>query len=259
MTATPRVSVVLPLRDAAATLADALHSLAAQSLADFECLLVDNGSQDASPAIAAAAAARDARFRVLRADGGLVQALNHGVEAARAGLIARMDADDLAHPRRLERQWQLLHDDAGLSVASCLVECFPAAALGDGMRRYQAWLNGLCTPEAIRDALFVESPIAHPSAMLRRQALVEAGGYRAFDGPEDYDLWLRLLLHGHRAAKVPEVLLRWRDSPRRLSRVDRRYHRRRFLATKIEHFPAAVTRGTPLQIWGAGPTGRRWA
>jgi len=144
-------------------------------------------------------------------------------------------------------------------VVSCLVECFPAAGLGAGMRRYQDWLNGLRTPDAIRNALFVESPIAHPSAMIRRAALSAVGGYRDTGGPEDYDLWLRLLLAGHRAAKVPEVLLSWRDTPRRLSRVDPRYHRRRFLTTKLAHFPAAVPRGTALQICGAGPTGRTWA
>ena len=104
------------------------------------------------------------------------------------------------------------------------------------MRRYATWLNALCTPDAIRDALFVESPIAHPTAVITRAALDGVGGYRDTGGPEDYDLWLRLLLAGHRAAKVPEVLLSWRDSPRRLSRVDPRYHRRRFFATKVEHF-----------------------
>jgi glycosyltransferase involved in cell wall biosynthesis len=259
MSPTPQVSVVLPFRDPGASGAGALRSIADQTLSAFECLLVDDGSLDSSAARARAAAARDGRFRVLRSPGGLVQALNTGIAAARAPLVARMDADDLAHPTRLERQLQALDADTGLAVVGCLVECFPAAALRDGMRRYERWLNGLCTPEAIRAALFIESPIAHPSAVIRRAALEAAGGYRETDGPEDYDLWLRLLLHGHRAAKVPQVLLRWRDSPRRLSRVDPRYHRRRFFATKLAHFPAAVPAGSALQICGAGPTGKAWA
>jgi glycosyltransferase involved in cell wall biosynthesis len=256
---TPQVSIVLPFRDAAATFADALRSIAAQTLADFECLLVDDGPLDGSRRLARSIAARDTRFRVLRSPGGLVPALNTGIGAARAPLVARMDADDLAHPQRLERQVQALAGDPSVSVMSCLVECFPDATAGDGMRRYVQWLNGLCTPEAIRAAAFVESPIAHPSAVIRRTALETVGGYRDDGGPEDYDLWLRLLLRGHRAGKVPAVLLLWRDTPGRLSRVDARYHRRRFFATKLTHFPAAVAPDNALQICGAGPTGRRWA
>jgi glycosyltransferase involved in cell wall biosynthesis len=255
----PAVSIVLPFRDAGATLDDALRSVAAQTLRNFECLMVDDGSLDSSSASARRLAARDARFRLLRTGGGLVQTLNAGCQVARAPLIARMDADDLAHPTRLERQLAALHADASLSVISCLVEAFPAATVGEGMRRYAEWLNGLCTPAAIHAALFVESPIAHPSVVVRRSALSAVGGYRDCGGPEDYDLWLRLLLRGHRAAKVPEVLLSWRDSPRRLSRVDPRCHRRRFFATKLEHFPAAVSPDSALQICGAGPTGRMWA
>lgn len=259
MNPAPRVSVVLPFRDAAATLAAALDSIAAQTFADWEGVLIDDGSRDASSAIAGARAAGDRRWRVIAAGGGLVDALNRGIAAARAPLIARMDADDIALPQRLARQVAAFDADPMLTVASCLVEAFPAAAVTDGMRRYVDWLNAVIEPEAIRAALFVESPIAHPTAMVRTDALRAAGGYRAFDGPEDYDLWLRLLLSGGRAAKVPEVLLRWRDSAGRLSRVDPRCHRRRFLATKLEHLPRALPRGTPVQIWGAGPSGRQWA
>lgn len=258
MTRDPRVSVVLPYRDAAATLPAALASIAAQTFTDWECLLIDDGSADASATLAGARAAGDPRWRLLTAGDGIVAALNRGVAAARAPLIARMDADDIALPHRLARQVAAFDADPRLTVVACLVEAFPAAAVTDGMRRYLAWLNGLVSPEAIRDALFVESPIAHPSAMLRTDALRAAGGYRAFDGPEDYDLWLRLLLDGGRATKVPEVLLRWRESPRRLSRVDPRCHRRRFLATKLAHLPRVVAPGTPVQIWGAGPSGRQW-
>lgn len=259
MTVAPRVSVVLPFRDAAPTLPAALDSIAAQTFPDWECLLIDDGSRDASAEIARARAATDPRWRLLHAGGGLVDALNRGVAAARAPLIARMDADDIALPHRLARQVAAFDADPALTVVSCLVEAFPAAAITDGMRRYLAWLNAVLTPTDIRNALFVESPIAHPTAMIRTSALRAAGGYRAFDGPEDYDLWLRLLLDGGRAAKVPAVLLHWRESPTRLSRVDPRCHRRRFFATKLAHLPRVVRQGTAVQIWGAGPTGRQWA
>ncbi|MEO8601525.1 MAG: glycosyltransferase [bacterium] len=255
----PRVSVVLPFRDAAATLGEALDSLRVQTLADFECLLIDDASRDASRQIAADYVASDARFRLLDGGHGLVDALNRGVAAAGAALIARMDADDISLPERLARQADTLMADPTLSAVGCLVECFPAADTGAGMRRYVEWLNSLVTPEAIRAAIFVESPIAHPSAMLRRDALCAIGGYRDTGGPEDYDLWLRLVLDGHRLGKVPLPLLHWRDGSGRLSRVDPRYARAGFFATKLAHFSRAVPSTTGLQIWGAGPTGRAWA
>ncbi len=259
MSDTPLVSVVLPFRDAAATLEDAIESIAEQTLTAFECVLIDDASTDGSAARAAAFAAGDRRFRLVRGGNGLVHALNTGIAAARAPLLARMDADDISDPRRLELQVAALHADPQLSVVSSLVECFPTSAVAAGMRRYERWLNGVRTPAAIRDAMFVESPIPHPTALMRRAALTDIGGYRHTGGPEDYDLWLRLLLAGHRFAKVPAVLLRWRESPRRLSRIDARYTLRRFFATKLAHFPAAVPTTRELTICGAGPTGRRWA
>lgn len=248
----------MPFRDAAATLPEALDSIAAQTLSRFECILVDHLSRDDSASLAARHARRDARFRVLRCDGSFVDALNLGVAAARGDLIARMDADDVAHPQRLALQVATLDGDPRLQLVSCLVECFPVAGLGDGMRRYEAWVNDIVGPEEIRAALFVESPLPHPSVVFRRCAFAAAGGYVDTGGPEDYDLWLRMLLGGARATKVPRRLLRWRDSPRRLSRVDRRYAKQRFLATKLRHFPSLLSRATPVQIWGSGRTGRRW-
>jgi glycosyltransferase involved in cell wall biosynthesis len=255
----PAVSVVLPFRDAAATLAEAVESIRAQTLSDFECLLIDNGSRDDSLGIARALAGDDSRFRIIGASGNLVDALNAGIEAARAPWIARMDADDICRPRRLERQLALLNADPTLTIASSLVECFPASELRDGMRRYEAWLNSVRDAEEIRNALFVESPLPHPSVVVARAALLTIGGYADSDGPEDYDLWMRLLLAGHRAAKVPEALLRWRDSPRRLTRIDPRYAPDRLLETKLRYLPHVVAPTSPIQIWGAGPIGRRWA
>jgi glycosyltransferase involved in cell wall biosynthesis len=253
------LAVVLPFRDAGTTLGEAIDSLRAQTYARFECVLVDNASRDDSAQIAQAAAVVDARFRVSRFDGTFVGALAHGVAATRAPLIARMDADDRAHPQRFALQVEELARDPSLALVSCHVRCFGAGPVPGGMRRYEAWLNALCEPDEIRNALFVESPLAHPSVVFRRDAFIAAGGYRDDGGPEDYDLWMRMLLAGGRARKLRQVLLDWRDSPHRLTRSDPRYGKDRFFATKLRHFPSAVGRDQPLQIWGSGATARRWA
>jgi hypothetical protein len=128
------------------------------------------------------------------------------------------------------------------------------------MAAYVRWSNGLLDHHAIaRDAL-VESPLVHPSVMLRAALLRRLGGYRDFDGPEDYDLWLRALAAGARFAKLPQALVLWRDSAARLTRRDPRYARARFLALKLDALETTRLRAPrPLVIWGAGKAGKAWA
>lgn len=255
----PRVSVLLPVRDAAATLDDCLQSLRAQSLDDHEVIAVDDGSRDGSGERLRAAAGDDPRVRVLPARGrGLVAALNQALDAARSGLVARMDADDVAHPERLWRQAERLAQDPGLDVLGCRVRLFGEGA-GDGMRAYVEWLNGLLEHDAIVGDLFVESPLAHPSVMLRRETLLGLGGYRDFDGPEDYELWLRAHGAGLRFAKCPETLLDWRDGATRLTRSDPRYAPERFRDVKIAALRRGALAGRAAVVWGAGPLGKAFA
>jgi hypothetical protein len=127
------------------------------------------------------------------------------------------------------------------------------------MRRYVDWLNGLLTHERIVGDLFVESPLAHPSVMLRTGRLRALSGWRDFDGPEDYDLWLRGARAGWRFGKRPETLLRWRDAPTRLTRRDPRYAPERFRALKIEALEAGpLGARPPVAIWGGGPIAKGW-
>jgi cellulose synthase/poly-beta-1,6-N-acetylglucosamine synthase-like glycosyltransferase len=250
--------VLLPVFDAEATLSACLASLATQSLRELEVLAVDDGSRDASGAILSAWAAREPRLRVLAGPHrGLVAALNAAAAVARAPLLARMDADDVAHPRRLELQAERLVREPALAVLGCRVRLI--GDVGRGMRAYVAWSNRLLEHESIVRDMYVESPLVHPSVMLRRQALEALGGYRDTGGPEDYDLWLRAHALGLRFAKLPKTLLDWRDAPARLTRRDPRYAAARFLAAKRDALllgPLADER--PVVIWGAGPIGKAW-
>jgi glycosyltransferase involved in cell wall biosynthesis len=259
----PRVSVLLPVRDAAGTLDACLDSLAAQTLGDHEVIAVDDGSSDGSSERLRKRACADPRLRVVTTPPlGLVPALNRALGAARAELVARMDADDVAHASRLERQAERLERDRGVDVLGSRVEAIAAAGstVGAGMAAYVAWQNTLLDHDAIRRARFVESPLVHPSVAMRRAALAALGGYREGAGPEDYELWLRALDAGLRFAKLGETLLAWRDGPRRLTRRDPRYAKARFLDVKLaalERGPLAAAR--PLVVWGAGPIGKSWA
>lgn len=255
--AAPAISILIPARNAAATLDEALASLAGQTLEDWEAIVVDDGSTDATPDRLRAWEKRDARFRVLRHREplGIVAALRHALEVATAPVIARMDADDLSLPARLERQWQRLA--AGdVDVVGCQVRYFPDDRVGPGARRYEAWLNSLVTPEEHERDLFVECPIAHPTLMVRAEALRRVGGYRAQGWPEDYDLCLRLWEAGCRMAKVPEVLFLWREGPERTSRTHPDYRLEAFYRCKAHYLRRLCLRGRPALVFGAGPVGK---
>ena len=182
----PRVSVLLPVRDEEPFLAATLESLSAQTLADHEVIVVDDGSRDASAAIAEAHARADPRVRLVRQSPlGMVAASERARAEARAPLIARMDADDVAMPERLELQVTAIEEE-GLAAVGGQVEYFPAPS--DGMRAYASWLNGLVTVEAAARDVFVECPLPGP-ALTARADLVS---YRDRGWPEDYDLVLRI-------------------------------------------------------------------
>ena len=257
----PTVSVLLPVRDAGPYLEACLESLERQTLTDLEVVAVDDGSSDGSAERLDSWAARGTWLRVLhQPPEGLVAALNRGLAACRGSLVARMDADDISHPRRLELQAALLVARPDVGVVSCLVRHYPRAGVGEGSTRYEDWLNGLRTHEQMARERFVESPLAHPSATVRREVLVAAGGYRDCRWPEDYDLWLRLFEAGVRFAKVERPLHFWREHGERLTRRDLRYSTAAFLRCKAHHLAVGpLSGGRPVVVWGAGQTGRRLA
>ncbi len=254
---TPRVSILLPVRDAAKTLGAALASVERQSEPDFECVVVDDGSRDGSAARAEEVARRDPRFRVLRLPRrGLVHALTEGLGHCRAPVVARMDADDLMHRDRLRLQLRALGARPDLAGIGCGVRIFPRRSLTPGRRRYEAWLNGLHSPEALLRDAFVECPVAHPALCVRREVL-EAHPWQDGPWPEDYDLVLRILLGGGRLANLPRRLHLWRDHPARLSRNDPRYGLDRFTALRAHHLARGfLADRRDYVLWGYGGTGR---
>jgi glycosyltransferase involved in cell wall biosynthesis len=250
----PLVSVILPVRNGGVYLAEAVASILNQTLRDFELLLVNDHSADGA---IAGLGMKDERLRVLDNPGrGVAQAFNHGLRHARGAFVARMDADDISLPDRLEIQLSFLQSHADIDVCGACVEIFAEQALAGGNLRYQEWLNSCKSPQQIHHELFIESPIPNPTAMFRREAIDRLGGYQDPEWPEDYDLYLRADAAGMRMAKPDGVLLHWREHEQRLTRTDSRYDIARFQAAKAHFLVAHRLTGQPLVIWGAGPSGR---
>ena len=258
----PKVSILMPVRNGSLTLEETLESLKSQTLQDFELVLVNDGSTDNTSEIAKRCFENDTRLRLLDTGNqpGLVPALMLGLQACRSDLVARMDGDDIALPRRLELQYELLEREETVSIVTCQVESFADGEIGGGYRHYDEWLGTLLVHDDFMRERFVESPLSHPTVMFRKQAILNLGGYRDLDWPEDYDLWLRAAAAGFRFAKVNEVLLKWRDYPNRTSRRDPRYSPDSFLRCRA-HFLASgpLAQAEQIVVWGAGKIGGKFA
>lgn len=254
---TPKISILLPMRNAAATLPACLRSIQRQSEPEWQCVIVDDGSQDESANCARWFAERDPRFRLIEtAPQGLVEALNTGWSYCSGALIARMDADDIMHRHRLARQGNALSANPSLAAVGCHVRLFPRQHLRDGRLAYERWLNRITSARRIREEAFVECPIAHPTLMIRRD-LLRTFGYRDCGWPEDYDLILRLLTDGYTIDMVPQRLLSWRDHPTRLSRTSHIYSLTQFTACKAAFLATSFLAATDTYIlWGYGGTGK---
>ncbi len=258
----------MPVRNGAKRLERAVESCLAQTLTDFELILVDDHSTDETPEIIKRFKKADSRIRALECRspaGGLVPALNTALEASQGEFVARMDSDDRSYPERFAAQVSFLRENQAVAVSSCQVRILSEAPYGagepaGGFKKYETWLNGLLEPGQIARERFIESPVAHPSVMMRRGALEGVGGYAARGWAEDYDLWLRMMEEGMLFAKIGKVLMDWHDRPDRHSRTSPDFSQEAFMKAKAHYLGRLRrVRREGVVIAGAGPTGKKMA
>lgn len=210
---TPSITVLLPVYNSERTLEETLSSLWAQTCTDFEVLVVDDGSTDATPEILEACG--DSRLRVLRNPERLKLsgALNRGILEAKGDYIARMDADDRALPHRLAVQKAFLDEHPDLAVCGTATRHF--GAVKSKTERYPD------SAEAIRAFTLFNCPFAHPTVMFRRSVFQEAD--LAYDGSyyptEDFELWTRVV-HRFPCANLSEVTLEYRVHDQSMTGAD---------------------------------------
>lgn len=214
----PYLSVIMAVYNGAAHLAQAVASVLNQTYADFEFIIVDDGSTDATPKILADFAARDARIRIVNNEPniGLTTSLNHAWDLAQGHVIARMDADDICLPDRFSRQIAFLDHHPAAALCGTWVQTINEHGETGTIWQYPT------APTEIQFALLFGNVIAHPSVMLRK-AQFEKATLRynpAFQRAQDYELWLRaadvLAL-----ANLPQALLQYRVSSSQISQQHR--------------------------------------
>ena len=202
----PKISVVMSVYNDAPFVREAIESILKQTFDDFEFIVIDDGSKDGSSDILALYAEKDSRIRIFRQENsGLIAALNHGLKYCRAPLIARMDGDDISLPYRFEAQVEVIEKHPNFAVIGSQVVFIDTfgKVIGESVVPTH--------PEYLRDHLLLENCIFHPSVLMRKEAVLNCGGYSSeAKHAEDYDLWARMVQAGWWIGNTADVLLRYR-------------------------------------------------
>jgi glycosyltransferase involved in cell wall biosynthesis len=213
----PRITVVLPVYNGKMYVREAIQSVLDQTFADFELLVIDDGSTDGT--LEVLSSFTDSRLRIISfpTNQGLVTALNTGLSQARTEFIARMDADDICMPQRFERQVRFLEAHPDVSICGTWMREFGAC---DHLSRPET------EPEQIRAGIFFGWVISHPTIMMRRSFFEESGlSYdEEFRHAEDFDLMIRASAVT-RLANLPEILVHHRKHDRQVSAIHRERQR----------------------------------
>lgn len=205
----PIISVVLPVYNAEKYIAEAIDSILSQTFSDFELIVINDGSTDASLTILQSYQDIDARIRLFsRENRGLVNTLNEGIDLARGVWLARMDADDIAMPQRFEKQLQWL-EQTNSDICGSWVQFFGSSD--------QRTLRHPCSDDAIKMSLLFGSPFAHPTMLMKNELIKKLRYDPVWDKAEDYDLWERAGRAGWKMTNIPEVLLSYRQHEAQIS------------------------------------------
>jgi glycosyltransferase involved in cell wall biosynthesis len=203
----PYVSVVMPVYNGGKYLREAIESILAQTFQNFELIVVDDGSTDCSPSILGGYGQKDERIVILThsMNQGIAMALNRGLKIARGKYIARMDADDVSLPERIEKQVDFLDAHLDVGILGC------DAIFMDSQGKDVVTLSHPRDDLSLRWMGLVANVFFHPTVMIRRAVLTGFNlDYQAdYEPVEDYDLWLRILEHSQ-GANLDQSLVRYR-------------------------------------------------
>lgn len=236
----PYVTVLMPAYNASRHIAEAIDSLLGQTYGNFELLVVDDGSTDCTREIVKSYGDDRVRLVCRGSNSGVAATLNFGLQIAATDLIARLDADDIAYPRRLELQVAYMDSHPDCSLLGSWFDCV------DDRGRLQDTVHGHCETAVLRWCLLTRNVIAHPSVMLRRIDALAAGGYDTQShNSEDHALWAAMAPRTM-VAQIPRPLIAYRDNPEGVSRMATRESDSIVVAQRA--LSEAIGRAVPLDV-----------
>lgn len=241
-------------------LRDCMNSILGQTHKDIEVIIVDDHSTDESLQVLRSYEKVDHRVSVLcNPSKGIISALRGALNHSKGKFITRMDADDVMATNKIGTLFRQLHQSGSGHVAVGQVTYFKEQGqLGDGYRKYAAWLNELSIQGDNFSEIYKECVIPSPCWMLYREDLMAIGAFDSEIYPEDYDLAFRMYEKGLRVIPASaNILHHWRDHNLRSSRTDDHYSDNRFLQLKVDAF-LRIDRNPSqhLILWGAGKKGK---
>lgn len=238
------VSILMSVYNADKYLAECIQSILSQTYRHFEFLIFDDGSSDTSRDIIAFYARKDGRIVPIYSDEnfGYVVCLNKGIGMTKGDFIARMDADDIALPERIENELNFLlqNSDVAIVGSSCIIVDQLGVETGLSMREASSknlfWQS------------FFKNPLAHPTVMFRKSVIVNAGLYDPTKVPsEDYDLWIRVLRHS-RIANLATPLQKYREHAMSISKLQENIQIRNSLETLNNHWEYFIRTSVSLEV-----------
>ena len=253
-----RVSILTPFKNTAEFLPACLDSIISQTYENWELLIVDDHSTDASFQIVSDYVKAESRIKLLKNTGnGIIDALRLAFENSCGTFITRMDSDDIMTPNKLEVLVKNLETHGKGHVAIGQVKYFSAMGISDGYSKYEQWLNKLTETGSNYSEIYKECVIPSPCWMIHREDLITCDAFNPNFYPEDYDLTFRFYKHHIKCIPCNEVLHHWRDYSTRTSRTHEHYAQNYFLEIKLKYFlELDFDSKRTLVIWGAGFKGK---
>jgi glycosyltransferase involved in cell wall biosynthesis len=203
----PLVSIILPVYNCEKYIRKTIDSVLNQTYSNFELLVIDDGSTDATSIIVQSFIDNRIQLIQFKKNKGLIEVLNHGIKIAKGKYIARLDGDDICLPTRLEKQVNWLEKKQKTAVVATQISFINEDDETTGDWQLDIQTN---TADQIRKAMLWECCIAHPSVMMRAEIIKQYQYSIRQKHTEDYDLWLQILSDGFCIEKIPEQLLQYR-------------------------------------------------